>query len=180
MAYTVPVFNVPIDVWDAGHVPDDDVPDFENVTVQFYVYSRVSFDVQPCELELYNPPIQIGFPVSTLAIWVSGQVFEVPAESGRYYRARFKEKLHLGFPNEYLVAYVVQCNGAGAPLIRDIEFAEPCPEEEVAEGEGELTLSLSLALEGEGTVTIPPTVITGTGGLTFDVELSLNGMGTLS
>jgi len=176
MAYTVPVFNVPIDVWDAGHVPDDDVPDFENVTVQFYVYSRVSFDVQPCELELYNPPIQIRFPVSTLAIWVSGQVFEVPAESGRYYRARFKEKLHLGFPNEYLVAYVVQCNGAGVPLIRDIENAEPCGES--AEGASASAVSIELTLAGEGEIILPAD-IEGVGSIDVYIEGVIDGNGDL-
>ncbi len=59
MAYTLPVFNVPIDVWISGHVPDDDAPDFENVNVQFYIYSRASVPIQPCELELYTPVLQI-------------------------------------------------------------------------------------------------------------------------
>jgi len=146
MAYTTPVFNVPVDVWDAGHFPASDAPDFENVTTQFYVYSRVSFDVQPCELELYQPPIQIRMPVATAAIWVSGQVFEAPAESGRYYRARFKERVHLGFVNEYLVVYVVQCDAEGKPIARDIDGAETCdwPEAPLeAEGESEMSLDMT-------------------------------------
>jgi len=149
MAYTLPVFNVPVDMWDSGHTPAGDDPDFENVTCQFYVYSRVSFDVQPCDLELYNPPIQIRMPLSTIAIWESSQVYEVPAESGRYYRARFKERLHLGFVNEYLVVYVVQCNSSGIPLIRDIEGAEPCEPPPTLEGIMESTMSADIA-DGDG------------------------------
>jgi len=178
MAYTVPVFNVPVDVWDAGHVPDDDAPDFEGVTCQFYIYSRGSFDVQPCELELYTPPLQIRMPASTSAIWISGQVFEVPAESGRYYRARFKDRLHLGFPNEYLVVWVVQCNGAGVPLIRDIENAEPCGVSPPPEGEGEMSLSLTLSLDGAGTVTSGDAV--GEGDVFMFFTLFPDGEGTVS
>lgn len=126
MAYTVPQFNVPVDFWSTGHIPDDDPPDFENVSCQFYIYSRVSFDVQPCELELYQPPMQLRVPRSAALAWVAGQVFEVPAESGRYYRARYKDRVHLGFPNEYLVIFVVQCGSDGIPVLRDIEGAVPC------------------------------------------------------
>lgn len=154
MAYTTPNFNLLVDVWDAGNVPADDDPDFENVTMQLYVYSRVSFDVQPCELELYQPPIQLRMPVSVLAIWTSGQVFECPAESGRYYRARFKEKIHQGFPNEYLVAYVVQCDDTGAPIARDIEHAEACELPVIGitvSGEAEIGSDMS---EGDGGVTV--------------------------
>lgn len=126
MAYTPPQFNINVDVWSAGHVPSEDDPDFENVTSQFYVYSRVIFDVQPCELELYQPAMQIRMPIAAVVPWTDGQVFEVPSESGRYYRARFKDRLHLGFPNEYLIIFVVQCGSDGIPILRDIEGAEPC------------------------------------------------------
>jgi len=149
MAYTLPEFNVLIDVWDSGNLPADDPPDFENVTVQFYVYSRVSFDVQPCNLELYQPPIQIRLPVSTSAIWVSSQIYEVPAESGRYYRARFKERVHLGFPNEYLVVYVVQCQDDGLVIARDIEGAVTCnPSQEALEGAMEEEMAMDMPFNG--------------------------------
>jgi len=147
MAYTVPNFNVFADVWSTGHVPADDDPDFENLTVQLYIYSRVSFDVQPCELELYQPPIQIRIPRAASTPWVEGQVFEVPAESGRYYRARFKERVHIGFPNEYLVVVVVQCGSDGIPILRDIEGAEPCggpgPTDHIGDSEAFITGDLT-------------------------------------
>lgn len=152
MAYTLPVFNLFADVWSAGHVPSADDPDFENLTCQFYVYSRVSFDIQPCELELYQPPIQIRIPVAGLTPWVDGQIFEVPAESGRYYRARFKERLHQGFINEYLVAYVVQCDADGAPIARDIEFAEACtmpPPTETIDASGVPAPAMDMEVTGD-------------------------------
>jgi len=142
MAYTLPVFNVPVDVWSSGHTPASDAPDFENVASQPYIYSRVSFDVSQCDLELYLPALQIRQPLGAIVAWRDGQVFEVPAESGRYYRARIKEHVHMGFPNEYLVIFVVQCGADGVPVLRDIEGSEPCggpdPTEHVADGSGEI------------------------------------------
>jgi hypothetical protein len=142
MAYTLPVFNVATKVWNVGNTPDDGPADFTGVLVQFYIYSRVSFDVQPCDLELYQPPIQVRMPIASSAVWSSGQIWEVPEDSGFYYRARFKDRVHLNFPNEYNVVFVVQCGSDGIPILRDIENAEPCggpdPTEHVAEGSGEI------------------------------------------
>jgi len=149
MAYTVPQMNLLCDVWNAGHVPDVDDPDSENVPCQLYLYSRGTFPVQPCELELYCPPIFLRLPIAENAVWVNGQVFEVPSESGNYYRARFKETMHRGFPNEYKVAFIVQCNGLGVPLIRDIEFAEPC-NDDPEEGSGSVGLTYEITPTGEG------------------------------
>lgn len=147
MSYTVPNFNLLADVWDSGHNPAANDPDEENVPCQFYLYSRGTFDVQPCELELYTPPIWLRFPKNQEAIVNASQVFEVPAESGRYYRARFKERMHQGFPNEYLIVVVVQCNDEGVPLVRDIENAEPCesppPEAPEATGGGAIVGELT-------------------------------------
>jgi len=126
MAYTVPVFNLFADVWFDGHTPAVDDPDVENLAVQKYLYARGVWDIQPCEMEVYVPPIYLRIPFTESATWQSSQIFECPAESGKYYRARFKEVFHEGFPNQYLAAIVVQCNAEGLPLIRDIEGAEPC------------------------------------------------------
>lgn len=141
MAYTTPNFNLLCDVWNSGHVPGSDTPDFENVACQLYVNGRTMFDVQPCDLETYQPAIAIRLPPSIIPIWSAGQIFEVPAESGFYYRARFKERMHLGFPNQYLAVWVVQCGADGIPLLNFIEGAVPCggptPGDNVGNGAGE-------------------------------------------
>jgi len=163
MAYTTPVFNLLANVWNAGNVPADGPPDWSGVACQFYIYSRNSTSIQPCELELYTPVIQIRLPIAASGPWVDGQVFEVEAGSGRYYRARFKDRVHYGFPNEYLVAYVVQCNDEGLPLLRDIENAEPCGEPPTPEGEGEAAITITLEADGEGEVTSGPPDFVGEG-----------------
>jgi hypothetical protein len=174
MAYTLPVFNVPVDVWSTGHVPSVDAPDFENVATQPYIYSRVSFDVHQCELELYLPALQLRQPLSAIVAWQAGQVFEVPAESGRYYRARIKERVHMGFSNEYLVIFVVQCNADGVPVLRDIEGAEPCggptPGEHDATGVGPIEGEILSNASAERIPSGGMHNATGTGSIEGDVE----------
>lgn len=152
MPYTVPNFNLTCDVWNAGNIPSSGPADFTGVACQFYIYSRHSTDVQPCELELYTPVVQIRMPVAAGGPWVSGQVFEVESGSGRYYRARWKDRVHYGFPNEYLVAIVVQCNEDGVPLIRDIEGAVPCVGSSAHDGEADELWDIAITCTGEGTV----------------------------
>lgn len=152
MAFTVPVFNILCDVWNAGKTPAADPPDTENVPCQFYVNSRGTFDVQPCELEVYTPPLWVRLPIDQIGIWEAGQIFEVASESGRYYRARFKERMHYGFSNQYLIIVVVQCNSLGIPLIRDIENAVPCEGSDVHDGEASELWTVSVEVTAEGTV----------------------------
>jgi len=178
MAYTVPIFNLESDVWYSGKTPADDDPDSENLPTQKYIYSRAVYDVQPCEMEQFTPPIFLRMSIDDIAIWQQGQIFECPAESGLYYRARFKEHMHQGFPNQYLVAVVVQCNSAGVPLIRYIENAVPCGGGEPA-GEGEIGAELGLELEGEGTAGWD-TDIVGAGQIQGQINEDLEGSGTQS
>ena len=156
MSYTVPVFNLFADVWFDGKTPAVDLPDVENLPVQKYLYSRMVYDVQPCELEDYTPPILIRIPFSDLSTWRNAQVFEVPMESGQFYRARFKEIMHEGFSNQYLVAVVVQCTDAGVPLLRDIENAEPCGG--ASSGAAELEAQVQIAVDAEGEIVATPDI----------------------
>jgi len=180
MAYTLPQFNLTCSVWDAGNNPGLGAADWTGVACQFYIYSRHSTSIQPCELELYTPVIQVRMPIEASGPWVSGQIFEVVGGSGRYYRARFKDRVHYGFVNEYLVAIVVQCNEDGIPLIRDIENAEPCGEPMPDEGEGIADITLDVSCEGEGEVTTPPEEPVGDGTATIFPTPVCVGAGTIS
>jgi len=179
MAYTLPVFNLTANVWNAGKNPAADDPDWEGVSCQFYIYSRHSTDIQPCELELYTPVVQVRLPIAAAGPWVDGQIWEVEAGSERYYRARWKERLHYGFVNEYLVVIVVQCNAEGLPLIRDIENAEPCGEPAPPEGGGAVALSLDAGAEGEGSVA-GPSAPTGSGTELVIIFNFADGAGTVT
>jgi len=119
-------------------------------------------------------------PTSETSVFVSGQVFEVPAESGRYYRARFKERMHQGFPNEYLIVVVVQCNNAGVPLIRDIESAEPCTGAESVDGAGSVEVTVDAEAAGAGTVETPEVDPEGAGDVVWFVDPQVAGTATVT
>lgn len=176
MAYNLPTFNLLADVWYAGKNPAADDPDAENVPLQFYLASKGTYDVDPCDNKNYTPPIWLRMPMTETAIWTSGQVWEVPAETGRYYRARFKDVMHLGFPNQYLIAVVVQCNAEGLPLIRDVEGETPCGDSDEADGGGTISVAVGILCEGEGSAGGEPDAF-GDGTILIHLQADVDGAG---
>jgi len=141
MAFTVPHFNVTANLWYGHRVPDDGAPDASDQPCQFYVPPRGLFDVTPGELELWVPPIYFRMPIDQHTSWVQTTIVEVLPGSGRYFRARWKEVMHMGFPNEYLMIVIEQCMSDGVPFIRDVEGGSP-PVGHTGVGDGEFSLSL--------------------------------------
>lgn len=136
MAYTPPQFNLFASIWEC-RVPDDGDPDWTNVPVQKYIFSRLAFDVSPQTFsgwwEAWQPPIALRFPRNHAAFLGNPQAwphvaFEVPEGSGQFYRTSWREVMHQGFPNEYAIILVIQCTAAG--------LAVPPPSSEYALGYG--------------------------------------------
>jgi len=71
------------------------------------------------------PPIQLRMPVEAGTAWLAAWIIECPVESNRYYLLRWKERQHQGFPNEYLLAIVEQCDEDGVPIFRDVGAGGP-------------------------------------------------------
>lgn len=69
----------------------------------------------------WQPPIQLRFPRTHLAFtglarsW-SHTIFEVPMDSGAFYRIIWCEVQHEGFTNEYALCLVTQCDEEGLAL----------------------------------------------------------------
>lgn len=120
MAISLPVFNCLGDVWAIGRVPSDGPPDFTSVQCQFYVPPRGLFDVQPGELELWIPPTYVRTPVAAIVAWKAAAVWEILPGSGRYFSVRWKEIVHMNFPNEYHTTVIEQCDADGNPIFRDV------------------------------------------------------------
>lgn len=125
MAFTPPVFNLLADVWFCGNVPADGDPDFENQACQLYLPSRVVWGMDRSTHNYFVSGIQIRLPFESLVNWASANVIEVPAESGRYFLAQFKEVQHQGFPNQYLLIVCLQCDEDGEPIFRDVCISLP-------------------------------------------------------
>lgn len=120
MAYTPPQFNVFADVWYAPHVPANDEPDVENQACQFYVTPKGQYFLDPPPFSFFPPPIYLRMPFADSTVWASLFICEVPPESGRFFRAVWKELVHLGFPNQYRLVILFQCDDFGAAAYHDV------------------------------------------------------------
>lgn len=125
MAYQTPIFNLLANIWDC-QFPDDGDADWLAVPVQKYIRSRMSLDTLPPDagnwFRQWAPPIQLRFPRQHAAFtgipasW-DHVVCEVPAGSGQYYRTRWQEIQHQGFPNEYAIILADACDSQGRALL---------------------------------------------------------------
>jgi len=121
MPFTPPQFNVLADIWACGNKPSAGDPDFENVSVQLYINPRVPWSEDTTFTIIFNSPgIFVRMPESASVAWQACTILEIPAESGRYYFARWKDIMHLGFPNQYRVILVAQCDADGKFIQRDV------------------------------------------------------------
>lgn len=123
--YTVPDFNLLADLWFGTATPGADAPDVEDQECQLYIPSRGLLDIEPGTQLFWVPPIYLRMPIANLINWTSLTVVEVVPGSQRYYRARWKEIMHEGFPNEYLMCIVEQCDEDGVPILRDVQPYPP-------------------------------------------------------
>jgi len=111
MAFTVPVFNITVNIWHAGNAPPDP-PDLSPLA-QLYIPSRGLLDIQPGEDELWQPPIYLRVAVGTDLR--HQDIVEAAAGDGWFYRTRWVERMHRGFPNEYFVGILEQTSGPPGP-----------------------------------------------------------------
>ena len=113
MAFTLPLFNVTFDAWTAGHTPVANVPDSTANPCQLYVNPRTPVDQIESLPGYYTPTIFLRIPLLGYRP-VLADIVEVRPPSGDYYKARWVQNIHVGFPNEYVLAAVEQCDAAGA------------------------------------------------------------------
>jgi hypothetical protein len=110
MAYRLPTFNLQVNIWRFS-TPLANPPDVTSPCQLRYPGSRPAGDTDTDEpqqrayvMTLLLPPlvdIQDGF--SPLP---EGDVVEVPAFSGRYYRVEIVDDVAKGFPNEHRYAAI--------------------------------------------------------------------------
>jgi hypothetical protein len=112
MAFTLPDFNLLANVWTAGRVPSSGAPDVANVPLQVYVFSRMTYDNAESTPSPVIPTIILRLPTSTY-LPVVGDVFDELSFSPDYYRVQWVQRMHIGFPNEYVAAVSVQCDVNG-------------------------------------------------------------------
>lgn len=119
MAFTPPQFNVACDVWYFGRTPNGGTPDVDDQPCQFYFTPRGHLSVGGELWQSIIPTCYLRLPFADQVVWHNLSIVEVPPSSGRYYAAVFKDRMHLGFPNQYLFALVVQCDANGINSFHD-------------------------------------------------------------
>ena len=104
--YTIPNFNVVANIWRAGGGPPG--PPDVTTDAQLYTFSRASVDVTEADPGTYQPAVYLRVPRGTDLRQTD--IAEVVAGSGYTYTVRWVERVHLGFPNEYLEGLLQQDN----------------------------------------------------------------------
>jgi len=123
MAFTPPQFNVTCDIWNPPHLPFSDLPDVEDQECQFYITPKGDGNLtEGPPFTSFPPPLYLRLPAAVTAIWRALWMVECPPASGRYYRAVFKEIVHLGFPNQYLLVILTQADDHGLWITRDTDL----------------------------------------------------------
>ena len=108
--YTVPQFNVTIDVWQFGHDPASGPADVVNQSAQLYVNAR-----DPMKLWHDNVPTEI-FPIIVrlppVLAWTphTTDIMRRSVVGGGLYKFLWIVTMHAGFPNEYIAIYSAQCD----------------------------------------------------------------------
>jgi len=111
--YTLPIFNRACDVWVFPHTPLADPPDIVDYHCQVYFASRQALDVEPSLPNLWVPPVFLRFTSAEGAVISPGDIVGVDPGKGDFYKARWVQITHSGFPNEYYSVLVEQCDAAG-------------------------------------------------------------------
>lgn len=115
MPFTLPNFNLLMNVWRNPRVPASGGPDVANLACQLYLNTRGTFDLLPGARAQWVPPVWLRIAPGVF-LAAPNDLYEVVAGGTRYYLYRWDERTHLGFPNAYDSILVEQCTIArGTP-----------------------------------------------------------------
>jgi hypothetical protein len=104
--YTLPVFNVPCDVWSVTQDPLTDVPRIAALPCQLYVNPRAVNTFVPELVFDQIFAVVVRFPKGSDVR--EYDYLRIPVGSIYYYEVLEVERMHLGFTNEYFIAYANQ------------------------------------------------------------------------
>lgn len=117
MAYSLPQFNVPMDVWPAGQTPAGG-PSAYQVNAQIYLWSRLTSPRNETVATEFVPSVAIR---TTFHIQTNEANVVVKCILGakditgfwNYYIVKWYNWMHQGFANEYLFLLCDQCDDNG-------------------------------------------------------------------
>jgi len=109
MAYALPVFNLTMDVWTFPNTPFGGAASFLGIACQAYTWSKAPFPAPPW--------LQIRMPIDLVNTYTVNDILEIPAGSGRWFKAQFYYRMHEGFANEYWGCNAYPCDNAGVLIV---------------------------------------------------------------
>ena len=110
--YTLPTFNLTMDIWRDPRTPASGAPDLSGVPVQMYLESRPQIDIEYDDPGFWVPPIILRSPKLSFTPR-SGDLYLIVLHGSSYfYLYRWWEYYHAGFPNEYQAVLVIHCDGS--------------------------------------------------------------------
>lgn len=117
MAFSLPNFNLTVDIWLPPNQPVTGGPD-QTARCQMYLLSRTDIEITPSTVQHFVPPVIFRFQPDfyTQVGPASGLIFGVQDLVNAkvwYYVARWWDNIHLGFPNQYTIVLCEQCDAAG-------------------------------------------------------------------
>lgn len=117
MPFTPPLFNLLFNYWAPGNLPSGG-PALASYYAQLYVYSRSAADSFPGNNLTYPPSVWLRVSKATIQdiapdIVGSYWSFTDTVPVVRYYRCRWWEWTHVGFPNQYGMLNVDQVSSSG-------------------------------------------------------------------
>lgn len=115
----LPDFNLLMHGWVHPNNPDNgDPPDFVDIPCQLYYESRQgSSAISYMSSQEWPTSVVFRMPLGEIVEWMSAWIvgWNDPLGNDTYYRPFFKQRVHAGFPNEYLAMLCVQCADDGVP-----------------------------------------------------------------
>lgn len=126
MPYVPPTYNLSATFWGAGHIPSTHAPD-GIIAFQHYLQPRLTGMWEPAFDNVVEPPIQFRIePATYLVLRANSHSVIAPNAIVKtilgwtdangltwYYRVKWWEWMHPGFPNAYIVMDVSQCGDGG-------------------------------------------------------------------
>jgi len=108
----LPSFNLIYDGWVNPARPATDPPSVTALACQVYIHSRADIDQVSDSVDEWIPPIYLRTRLVDFHPH-KGDVVQVNYLLNDYYVVKWSQNIHMGFPNEYVMSLIQQCNAAG-------------------------------------------------------------------
>jgi len=122
MPFSLPNFNLLCEAWPVHDAPSEGPATWQDVPCQLYVNPKTPVAQEYGTYWAWSPTIFLRLPTSALLMWEGCGIIHLSYASDDYYIPRMKERMHRGFPNEYLVIWCDQSDATGNPVAKNVTY----------------------------------------------------------